>query len=287
MTDDRYGARGKNIRSGARDKSYYFHPEMGMMKKERAGKSSAVITVLLLLLAALVIGGVLVGFFSSYFDLKDISVSGLSKHSEEDVILTSGIEIGEKLYAVSGSKAEQNILAEYPEIARVNVKKVLPAQIVIELEYETPRYFVCITGEYFTLSESLRVLERTSDRKSLEAMGLIYVEMPNIKRAVTGERIEFFGDDEKYIGEILESLDASSFADEINRVYIGGKFDVALVKAGEYRIEMGDFKDQKLKLLMAEKVMEDGSYRGQSGVVLNVSDVSESSVMVSKTLKIE
>ena len=52
-------------------------------------------------------------------------------------------------------------------------------------------------------------------------------------------------------------------------------------------IELGDFKDQSLKLLMAEKIMETGAYRGQSGVVIDVSDATESSAMISKTLKIE
>jgi hypothetical protein len=50
---------------------------------------------------------------------------------------------------------------------------------------------------------------------------------------------------------------------------------------------MGDYKDQRLKLLMAEKMMESGGYRGMTGVIFDVSDASESSVMVSKTLKIE
>ncbi|MBQ8208950.1 MAG: FtsQ-type POTRA domain-containing protein [Clostridia bacterium] len=289
MTESRYGAARRNIRSGARDKPYYYRPwmEAQTAKRQRSGKNTLIISILILILAAALIGAVLIGFFSSYFDLKSINVKGLSKHSEEEIILTSGIETGTKLYSIDSDEAERKILAAYPEIADVTVKKVLPADIVIELTYETPEYFVGITGEYFTLSDSLRVIERTSDRKSLESLGLVYVEMPNIKRAVTGERIEFFGGDEVYIEEILKNLSESSFAEEVNRVYIGGKFDIAFVKVGEYRIEMGDFKDQRLKLLMAEKVMESGGYRGVSGVVLDVSDVSESSAMIHKTLKIE
>ena len=251
------------------------------------GRRKTIFAALLLIFLAFLIAAVFVSFFTSYFDLKDININGLMKHSEEMIIETSGIEMGKKLYGIKTDEAEKRILKEYPEICEVNIRKVLPAEIVIDLTYETPEYYISVTGEYFTLSESLRVIERCSEKKSLEAMGLVYLELPDVKRVVTGEELEFFGDDKGYIGDILSNLSSSDFAGEINRVYIGGKFDITLAKSGEFKIELGDFKDQNLKLLMAEKIMEAGSYRGQSGVVIDVSDVAESSAMISKTLKID
>ncbi len=284
MTYEKKGVRRKNSSLDARDRPYYYKPDF---RDKGESKKKIALTALLLISIALFIAAVFVSFFTSYFDLKNIKVSGIMKHSEEEIIKTSGIEMGKKLYGIKSDEAEKRILEAYPEISEVSIKKVLPAEIVIELTYETPEYYISVTGEYFTLSESLRVIERSSEKKSLEAMGLIYLELPDIKRAVTGESLEFFGDDKEYIGDILDSIAESAFADEIDRVYIDGKFDITIAKSGEFKIELGDFKDQALKLLMAEKIMEAGSYRGQSGVVIDVSDASESSAMVSKTLKIE
>ncbi len=284
MTYEKNGAVRRNRSHGARDRQYYYKPAP---ENKGYGKKRTFLTSLLLISLAFLIAAAFVSFFTSYFNLKAIKVNGLMKHSEKMIIETSGIEMGKKLYGINSAEAEKRILEAYPEISEVSIKKVLPAEMIIELTYETPEYYICVTGEYFTLSETLRVIERFSEKKSLEAMGLIYLELPDIRRAVTGEKIEFFGEDKEYIGEILNSLSESGFAGEINRVYIDGKFDITLAKSGEFKIELGDFKDQSLKLLMAEKIMEAGSYRGQSGVVIDVSDACESSAMISKTLKID
>ncbi len=288
MTYEKRSALRRDTSLGARDRPYYYKPDFGPAKAVGSGsKKKFMLTALLLVLIAFVIAAVFISFFTSYFDLKGISVRGIMKHSEEEIIGASGIEYGKKLYGIGCGDAEKKILSAYPEISEVNIRKVLPSDIVIELTYETPEYYICVTGEYFTLSESLRVIERCSGKKSLEAMGLIYLELPEVKRAVTGEKLQFFTSDTEYIENILETLSASGFAGEVNRVYIGGKFDITLAKSGEFMIELGDFKDQSLKLLMAEKIMETGAYRGQSGVVIDVSDATESSAMISKTLKIE
>ena len=284
MTYEKKGVGRKKASSATKDRQYYYRPASG---NKGDGRRKSFLTALILVSLALLIAAVFVGFFTSYFDLKDIKVNGIMKHSEEMIIEKSGIEYGKKLYSIKSDEAERRILKAYPEISEVSIKKVLPAEIVISLTYETPEYYICVTGEYFTLSESLRVIERCSEKKSLEAMGLVYLELPDIKRAVAGERLEFFGDDKEYIGDILSNLAESGFAGEIDRVYIDSKFDITLAKSDEFKIELGDFKDQTLKLLMAEKIMEAGSYRGQSGVVIDVSNTSESSAMVSKTLKIE
>ncbi len=288
MTYEKNGGRRRNSSLGVRDRHCYYKPDFDSAEMSRNdGKKRVVFSALLLISLAFVIAAVFVSFFTSYFDLKNIRVSGIMNHSEEEIILASGIEYGKKLYGIKSGKAEKLILEAYPEISEVNIKKVLPAEIVIELTYEAPEYYICVTGEYYTLSESLRVIERFSEKRNLEAMGLIYLELPNIKRAVTGEKLQFFEDDEDYIVGVLENLAESGFSGEIDRVYIKGKFDITLAKSGEFKIELGDFKDQSLKLLMAEKIMETGSYRGQSGVIIDVSDAGESSAMISKTVKIE
>ncbi len=250
-------------------------------------KRSIFLTPAVLILLAVIVGCVLFSIFSSFFDLKTISVSGLSGHTEEEIIETSCIELGKKLYSIGTEGAKTNILAKYPNIARVDIKKQFPSGIIIQLTYEVPTYFVEITGEYFSLSESMRVIERSKNKKTFEEMGLVYLELPNIKRAVAGEHLMFFKGDEEYIGTLLEKISASVFDGDIDRIYIKSKFDIALVKVGEYRLEMGDFKNVELKLLMADKIMEEGGYRGQSGVIIDVSDVSESSAMIEKNQKIE
>ncbi len=225
--------------------------------------------------------------FTSFFDVKSITVSGLGEQSEEEIIKASGINPGVSILALDGDAAEKNILAAFPEILDASVEKTLPGSVDILLTYDVPKYFICVTGEYFTVSEELRVIKRGGARKDHEASELIYLTVPNLKRAVTGDTLGFFKEDEEYIIPFLDTLKGSFFGDKIDRIYIDNKFDISLVSTGRFKIEMGDFRDQELKLKMAEKVFETGGYGAQIGVVIDVSDAYESSVRVDKNLIIE
>lgn len=257
------------------------------VSKSKKRKRSLIIAIPITFILICVIAFILFGFFSEYFVIKNITVSGLLEDSYEQIISDSGIKTDSKIYTVNTKKAEKSILDSHSNIATVSVKKIFPADISITVTYETPKYFIKVAGEYFTLSESLRVLGRTSSRRNCEEAGLVYIEVPNVKRCVTGESLKFFGDERDYVKEFLSAFSESSFSSDIDRIYIKGKFDISLVKIDKYRIELGDYKDESLKLKMAEKVLDAGNYRDMSGVVLDVSDVSEVSVQVDKSLKIE
>ncbi|MEE0967945.1 MAG: FtsQ-type POTRA domain-containing protein [Clostridia bacterium] len=278
--------------SASRDKPYYYRPENSPSKngKDRIRspkRNTAFVWILVMLMAALLIGFILIGFFTSYFDIKNITVEGLQKHTAEDIVELSGIKKGEKLYKVNSSYAEKSILSACSEIMNVKVKKQLPGTVKIILTYDTPKYFTKVTGEYYTLSDSLRVLSRGENKKELEGSGLVYIQMPNIKRAVAGETLQFFGKDKSYITAVIDAFEKSSFRDEVSRIYIENKFDICIVNVGFYRIELGDSKDLELKLKMAEKVLDTGGYREKNGVSVNVTNVYESSVRVDPNLKIE
>ncbi len=275
------------------ERTYYYRPSEGLRHGggKRGAQHSATfrvsrvkgfLIISALLLIAVFIAVVLLNLFTSYFDLKYIKVEGLLGNSEEEITEASGIKLGEKLYSLNASEAEKAILSEYPYLLRAKVKRKLPDTAVIELTYDTPMYFTEVTGEYFTLSENMRVLDRSSDRRGLEAEGLLHLILPTVKKAITGERIEFFDDCEEYISELLEAFRNSEFADDVNRIYASSKFDISLVKSGAYRIELGEAKELSLKMKMASKILDEGSYRETSGVIVDIRNVSEGSVRVDK-----
>lgn len=282
--DRRRGARG-------RPRSSYYRGRRGRAVQTRAHERNVnkgtVFTVLGALLIAAVLGFILVWFFSSYFNVKTITLSADGKYSADEVISVSGLQKGVKLYSVKTAPAEKKILAAFPEIKSVSVKKELPATLVIDVVYETPKYYINITGENFTLSETLRVLSRGGKDADMRALGLVRLVLPGVKRAVTGERLEFFDGEGSYAEEFLKTFSESYFADKTDRITVRSKFDIDIVKIGNYRIEMGDAGDAELKFKMAEKVLEDGDYEGRDGVLIDVSDSSEAGVRVVKTLKIE
>lgn len=283
MTHGRYGSA-----YGARGRpSYYWQPAEKNERPRLHINRTSLIPILIIAAAIIVIGLLLVGFFSSYFNVKEISVSGEGKYTEEELINASGLELGVKLYRTDTGAAKEKLLATLTDLRDVKVRKVIPAEIVIEPIYEVPKYYIEVTGEYFTLSEGLRVLERLGSAKQCENAGLIYVSLPDVKRAVTGEKLCFFSENDGYISDFLTAFSDTSFYGEANRVYVKSKFDISIVKKDVYRIELGNCRDSEIKLKMAEKVLDEGGYRGTEGVILDVSNVAETAVSVDKSAKIQ
>ena len=280
MTEYAYDRR----RQGSR-RSYYEFPEEEEKTDMRKG-NKVLPTASLLIVLAVLVGMVLFGFFSSYFNVKSISVTGLMGHTEDEIKAVLGIKESSKIFTVSAEKIRSNILAEFPAIDDVTVTKKLPSTVGIHLTYATPKYFISVTGEYFTLSESLKVLERKKSRGECEGMGLTYLELEGVKRAVTGSELELFRDGD-FVKEILMAYEKSYFAGDADKLIIKSKFDISIVKTSKYLIKLGDFKDKELKLKMAEKVLMQDDYRDAEGVILDVSNVSETTVQISKTQKIE
>lgn len=290
------GSAGRGTRR--RRPSYYYDPSSsaGARAHPRRGRRGGflsrvnfgtVFAVLGALIAAGIIAFILLWFFSSYFNVRSISLSESGKYSAEEVISASGLTTGVKLYSVDADTAEKRILESFPEMKSVKVRKELPCDLVIDIAYELPRYYITVTGENYTLSETLRVLDRNVSETECRVLSLTKLTLPTIKRAVTGEKLELFDDDGGHLESFLEVFSDSYFSDKIDRIDILSRFDITLTKIGGYRISVGDTYDMSLKLKMAEKVLEEGSYDGTDGVMIDVSDPSEAGVRQVKTLKIE
>lgn len=267
--------------------SYYRNNSSHKSRTGRRSGSGTIITVLVLLTLAALIALVFYSFLSSFFDLKTVRLAKEGAHTEEEIIVASGIELGTKIYKIDEKDAESKIREKYPEINYVKITKIFPAEIIIDLVYEEPKYYTYVSGEYFTLSENLYVLERISSKKECEKMRIVYLVTPEVKRAVTGEYLVFSDNDGDYIAGVLDSFSESELYSDVNTLYIESKFDIVAVKTDYYKVLLGNCHEMELKLKMAKKILDQTAYRDETGVIVDASNVSECSAKVDKTAKIE
>ncbi len=246
------------------------------------------LVLILIVFLILLIGFILVSFMTSLFNVSSIELSEEGKYSLEEIISVSGIKMSEKIYKIDTGEAKENILSEFPDIVDVKIKKKLPSEILITITYDTPVYYVKVTDEYYTLSSSLYVLERYGKYKDIKTKDLIELVLPPLWRVVVGEDLRYMEDEASvYVDEVIDSFIKSDFAEEADRLVIRNKFDVSIVKKGNYRIILGNIKEMPLKLKMASKVLREGNYLGQDGVTVDASNAAECAVRVDKTEKIE
>ena len=82
---------------------------------------------------------------SSYFNVKDISVSGVSHLSQEDILELCGLRPGMNSLTVNISEVEQKLYGN-PWIASVSVKRALPDAFEIYVRERVPAFWLLING---------------------------------------------------------------------------------------------------------------------------------------------
>ena len=65
--------------------------------------------------------------------VETISVSGNRRYTEEDIIVASGIELGDNLYALNKVRIGRNIRTLLPYIGELSITRSLPSTIVIRV----------------------------------------------------------------------------------------------------------------------------------------------------------
>ena len=261
----------------------------GGARRRRGGGSSvgSFLTVAGLILALVVIGALIVCFLTSILNVSEFVTANEGRYSPQELAAAAGIEQGVKIWSVDVKKAEQSILETYTEIGSVKVKRVLPDKIVFEPVYASAKYYVALYGEYYTLSDGLRVLERVDSKSYCTGLRLVCLELPEIRRVVTGEVLSFADSGAtEYVERMLSAVSGSDLYSMIDKLSIKSKFECYALKTDHFKMTFGEVKDENLKIKMALRVMEDGGYHTQTGVFIDATDAAEVTVAVRKGEKI-
>ena len=198
--------------------------------------------------------------FSVFFKIKHITVSGSGIYDDWRIIEASGITVGNNAYAVSESSAEKRITEKFPYISSVSLSHPSPSTLELSVTEDSAEYFFVIDGEYFILSDSLRVLEIISDRDIMQTRhaGLLEISVSGVSRAVVGSRVEFVSDIYyDYAVKTLRIFAECSMSSHITRVNCSSKFDVYFIYDERFRIEVGNTDDLQMKLTFADAVIKD------------------------------
>lgn len=116
-----------------------------------AGLRRATPALLALGAAAVVAGGLAYGYHwlthSSRFELVEVDVRGNARRSDAFVLRAAGIELGDNLFRVDTAAAER-ALERDPWIARAEVKRRLPDQLVVDVTEREAAVVVELDGLY-------------------------------------------------------------------------------------------------------------------------------------------
>ena len=142
-------------------------------------------------------------------------------------------------------------------------------------------------GEYRMLSSSLRVLSSVTE-KDAKAKGCIKLRLPDISNATAGLTPEFSSiRDDGYIYEICKALEESPLAERAGSLDVSDKYNIVLTVDSKYIIRFGDSESFETKLKIANAVLKDDMFKKDIKATIDVTKLSETSVVVDEGLKID
>ena len=160
-------------------------PERARKTRRRAKIFRALILALLGVLACLAF---LVLAFPA-FRVREVTVSGAKRYSEEEIIELSGIRVGEEVLSLNLDGAIRKILSACPYIKTLSVTSRPSGQVVFRLVEEENVMYTYSGGLYYSFSESLSVLEVKETSESFS--DFLYVELPVDTQIKKGSKITF------------------------------------------------------------------------------------------------
>lgn len=243
--------------------------ELKYRLKEHPLATRIIFAVLVLILVLLILWGT-VSLVLVFFSVENIEVYGESPYSSEELILSSGIEKGDRLYYLGADKKEAELLEKYPYLKSVEIKSYFPNKAVIEIESFEAVYVSKHESGYSFLNEDFKILEIIEPKASFDEIGAIYLDLPYALSGETGSRAVF--EDEGSVKDICALLKSFEYFDKINKISVKDKHNFSFVFAENCKIILGNMQNTEEKLRLAIKIYDSADFNRESLSIIDVSN---------------
>jgi cell division protein FtsQ len=188
-----------------------------------------------------------VGYLTSAprFEVQKLSVSGLKRVKESEVVAKAGFEIGTNVFKVNLRQIREQV-EELPWVRHALVERVLPDQIIIKIVEREPVGLARIRGEVYQFDMDAKILDPDPvDGSDFPILGGLRMNDPKGNLA----------DVETY-RKVLEELGETA----LSEVHINDSGEVTVVSASDpvvVNLGTGDFRGRWIKYLQLKPQIQE------------------------------
>lgn len=208
-----------------------------------------------------------------FFQVETIEVSGNQRYTQEEIVATTGIQIGDNLFRMNKFAIQDHVLEEMPYVESILIRRKLPSTITVAVEEwdavaqilpntdwvapepeldknGEPIPFPVATDQAWLISVGGKVLEQTADSDKIKVTGLTAMDaragIPIVVPEEEQTRLEG-------LLTLLRELEAKEMLTEVSAVELRST-NLILEYRGRYDVKMplnGDTAYQLQALLAA------------------------------------
>lgn len=216
---------------------------MAKRRKRKMKRSSKIFFVILFCFIAIV--AVLLTL--PFFNITSISVSGISRVTEEEVIAKSGIMTGENVFRTSTGKAQKRI-ERIPFVDKATVTRKFPARIEINIVESSLAAKVLYGEEYIGIDQNGKVVNKSPDAEE----GVLTIFGLAVSKSEEGEKIEYESEDFlKIQSDIFDQLQKNNLWGKMSALNLENRSFISMSTFEGLDVYIGteDELDYKFKLL--------------------------------------
>ncbi len=222
-----------------------------------------------------------------FFRIKEIELVGSERYTKEQILEISDVYEGLSLYEISNDNFKE-VSQKLSYVKEIRISRKLPNTLIINVIEDIPKFYCELYGEYFVLSDNLRVLERLFDETELCESSLIKIHIPEIDSAIVGENIVFSTDvSQRYVSAYIDVILKSVLFDKITEFDFRDRFDLKLIAENLYLVELGNGDELSTKLTILAAMLDKNAFEDGIPVIIDARDPSQSYAIPSPDLKLE
>lgn len=206
------------------------------------------------ILLGIIIGAIVFATCSPIFNIKDIEVINNSRVPADTIISLSGIHKDENIFRFIATKAINDI-KQNAYIENVQIKRVIPNKIQIEVTERIPEFSVPVLGEFAYINTQGYILEITQNELNLP---IIYGIKTSEENITVGNRLN--EEDLVSLENILKIVSAfkeSELYDKVTNIDISDKNDYSIYMQEEKKtIHLGDASNLSNRMLYVISIIE-------------------------------
>jgi len=216
---------------------------MNRRTQRRSSKSAAVyIPIAVLLIILLTVLGT-----SGFLRIVEIEIEGANIYKNDEIIVASGISLGDHLLFVDRNAAARRIEQALPFINGATVSRKPPGAIYIEVTESSALAYIVVYDEALVIDSSGRVL----DRKVTRPAGLIEIRGFTPGEAVEGSKLKAVQGGEYELNimlDVLAAFERERMEHDVSYLDVTYITQIEFDYRGSYRVAFGSPNNLRQKL---------------------------------------
>ncbi|MCI9177310.1 MAG: FtsQ-type POTRA domain-containing protein [Clostridia bacterium] len=232
------------------------------------------------MLLTILLGGGIYFMLSPFFNIKEITATGNTKITSEELISLSQIQLEENTFKIQKKQAE-TFIKKNAYVDTVYIKRRLPNKIEIQIIERTPSFMLTLGNAYVYMNNQGYLLEVSSKAIDKPIITGYITAKENIQ---VGNRLEE-EDLQKleHVLQIMHSAQSNEIQKTITKIDITDKQDYILeLKSEKKTVHIGNNSNLSTKMLYVKKILEEE--KGIEGEILVNTDLNNKGAIFRKKI---